>query len=401
LFVSALFSAAETALLSLGKIRIRHMVEEEVKNSELVSKIVENKNKLLGTILIGNNASNIAGSAIATSLAIHIQDRNAVLIGTIVMTIAVLIFAEIIPKSIAAQNPEKVSLTLARLISIMIAILNPVVVVLTHITNFIIKLFGGRILIQQPFITEEELKTIVNVSREEGVLEIEETEMINNVFEFGDLITKDVMIQRMDIVALDIEATYDEIIEIFKEERFSRMPVYSETMDDIVGILYVKDLILYDGTKEQFNIDNFIRDPHYTYEFKKIAELLREMKKIRTHMSIVLDEYGGVAGMVTIEDLIEEIVGEIEDEYDEEVAEIEFIKEGEYVAEGSARIEIVNEIIGTSIESEEFDSIGGFLIGELGRFPETDELIKYNDMEFIVEEIDKNRIKKIRIFLKS
>ena len=248
--------------------------------------------------------------------------------------------------------------------------------------------------------TEEELKAMVNVSHEEGVLEMEEREIINNVFQFGDMQAKEAMIQRLDMVAIDIEDSYDEIIELFKSEKLSRLPVYQESIDDIVGILNIKDIIfLSDEEIENFDIKDYVREAFFTYEFKKITQLLEEMKKEKTQMAIVVDEYGGTAGLLTIEDLVEVIVGDIDDEYDEEEEEIVKINDNEYLVEGSTKISDVNEQLGINLESEEFDSIGGFIIGYLKRIPEENEIIEVEDVKFKVESIDKNRINKIRIFV--
>ncbi|WP_099190776.1 HlyC/CorC family transporter [Tepidibacter mesophilus] len=396
--ISSFFSASETALMSLSKIKIRHMKEENVKGADVVSKLIENPNKLLGAILVGNNVVNIGASAIATSLFIGLFKENGAVIATAFMTILVLIFGEITPKSLAAQNSESVSLKVSKIISIVVVMLSPIVFVFNYLSKFIITLFGGNPDAHQPFITEEELRTMVDVSHEEGVLEVEEKEMIQNVFEFGDLQAKDAMIQRTDVVGIDVEDTYDEIVEKFQQDHFSRMPIYEESIDDIIGILNVKDLAFVDKDRDTFDIRKYMRDPYYTFEFKKITELFQEMRQEKVHMAIVLDEYGGTAGIITIEDLIEEIVGDIEDEYDEEDDEIKIVNENEYIIDGSTRINIVNETIGTDIESEEFESIGGVLIGKLGRLPEEGEEVKFDNTKFIVESLDKNRIKSIRLF---
>jgi putative hemolysin len=396
--LSAFFSASETALMSLSKIRLRHMVDEKVKGANKVDKLVENPSKLLGTILVGNNIVNIAASAFATAIAISIFKDKGVVIATVAMTILVLIFGEITPKSLAAQNSEKVSLGVAGPISIMIIIFKPIVAVTTFVANGFIRLLGGKINKNQPYITEDELKTIVDVSEEEGVLEIEEKEMIYNVFEFGDLQVKDVMVQRVDIVALEVKSTFEEVMEVIKREQFSRIPIYRETIDDIVGILNVKDLVMFRHENGDFSLEKYMREPCYTFEFKKITDLFREMKKDRIHLAVVLDEYGGTVGIVTLEDLVEEIVGDISDEYDEDENEIDVVKEDEYIVSGSVRIDEINDLIGTSIESEEFDSVGGFIIGQLGRFPEAAEAVEYNSIKFVIEDIDKNRIKKVRIY---
>lgn len=396
---SAFFSASETALMSLSKIRTRYMQDEGVKGAKLVSSLIENPNKLLSSILVGNNVVNIAATSISTSLFIGLMGEKGVALATAVMTVLVLIFGEITPKTIAANNSEKVSLLVSKPIKAIIFILRPIVWIFNIITNIIFKLFGITNKGAKSFITEEELKTMVNVSHEEGVLEMEEREIINNVFEFGDMQAKNAMVQRIDMVAIDMEDSYDEIIQVFKTEKLSRMPVYEETIDDIVGILNIKDIIfLSDEEIESFDIKNYMREPFFTYEFKKITQLLEEMKLEKSQMAIVVDEYGGTSGLLTIEDLVEVIVGDIEDEYDEEEDEIQVIKEDEYIVDGSTKIGDVNELIGVNLESEEFDSIGGFIIGHLSRLPEENEVIEVDNIRFCIESIEKNRIKKIRIY---
>ncbi|WP_346916164.1 hemolysin family protein [Clostridium sp.] len=397
IMLSSFFSASETALMSISKIRVRHMAEENIKGANRVKELVDNPSSLLASILVGNNVVNIASSSLATVLAINLIGSRGVAISTILMTIIVLIFGEITPKTLASQNSEQVSLRVANPIFIVSKMLKPVVIITTTISNFFIKLLGGKSDSNKPFITEDELKTIVDVSEEEGILNLEEKDMIHNVFQFGDLYAKDVMVQRVDIIALDIEESLDKIISVIKEEGFSRIPIYSDTIDNIVGILNVKDIIFMEDTKN-FTLKNYMREITYTYEFRKVTELFKDMNKNRQHMVVVLDEYGGTVGIVTIEDLIEEIVGDISDEYDDEEPEIYVVKEDEYIVGGSIRIEDINELIGTSIESEEFDSIGGFIIGVLGRFPNINEEISYSNYRFIIEDIDRNRIKKIRIY---
>nr|WP_295762237.1 hemolysin family protein [uncultured Intestinibacter sp.] len=397
---SGFFSASETSLMSLSKIRIRYMEEEGVKGAKLVSSLIEKSSDLLSSILVGNNVVNIAATSVSTSLFINIFGDGGVAIATAVMTVLVLIFGEITPKTIAANSPEKIAVIVSKPISIIMKITKPIVWVFNLLTGIIFKIMGIENDGVKPFITEEELKAMVNVSHEEGVLEIEEREIINNVFQFGDMQAKEAMIQRLDMIAVNIEDSYDEIIELFKSEKLSRLPVYQESIDDIVGILNIKDIIfLSDEEIQNFNIKNYVREAFFTYEFKKITQLLEEMKKEKSQMAIVVDEYGGTAGLLTIEDLVEVIVGDIDDEYDEEEEEIVKVSDNEYLVEGSTKISDVNEQIGINFESDEFDSIGGFIIGYLKRIPEENELIEVGNVKFSVESIDKNRINKIRIFV--
>ena len=397
---SGFFSASETALMSLSKIKMRHMEEDGVKGAKLVSTLIEDSNRLLTSILIGNNIVNIAATSITTSLFTAMLGAQGVAIATGLMTVLVLIFGEITPKTISANNPEKASLVVAKPIKFFVTILTPIVWIFNIITKVIFKLFGVDDKGVKPFITEEELKTMVNVSHEEGLLEMEEREIINNVFEFGDMQAKEAMVQRLDIVAIDMEDSYEEIIDLFKTEKLSRMPVYEETIDDIIGILNIKDIIfLSDEEIENFDIKKYMREAFFTYEFKKITQLLEEMKKDKSQMAIVVDEYGGTAGLITIEDLVEVIVGDIEDEYDEEEDEIQVINSNEFLVEGSTKISDVNEVLGIELESEEFDSIGGYIIGYIKHIPEENEVIEVDGIKFNIESVDKNRIKKIRIML--
>lgn len=395
---SAFFSASETALTSLSKIRLRNMVEEKIKNADKIAALVDDPNRLLSSILVGNNLVNNGASALTTALAIQLFHGNSggAGVATIVITIIILIFGEITPKTIAAQKAEKVALIVVNIIAFCVAIFRPVVAVLNVVTGGLIKLCGCNPDEKSPLITEAELKTIVNVSHEEGVLELEERTMINNVFDFGDSKAKDVMTPRTDIMAVPLDVTYEEYVRLVKEEGFSRMPVYGENLDDILGILYVKDVFFL--TEEEFSAEKYMREPLFTYESKPTAELLAEMKNSRLAVAIVLDEYGGTAGLVTMEDMIEEIVGEIADEYDDEGEEIEVIKDNEFVVDGSTRLEDFNEMVGTELESDEVDTIAGYILLLLGNFPKCGQEIETNGLRIVVEEMEKNRIEKIHVY---
>ena len=393
---SAFFSASETALTSLSKIRLRNMLDDKVKNADAVAKATSNPARLLSTILIGNNFVNIFASSIATAIAMSIDPVRGAGVATVIMTVVVLIFGEITPKTLASQNSEKISLRFARPINVIVVLLKPLVTVMNIITGAILKLFGADSSKNAPLITEAELKTMVDVSHEEGVIEKDKREMINNVFDFGESKAKDVMTPRTDIEAVKSDISRDDLIRFFKDERFSRAPVYGEDIDDIIGIVYFKDVVFSD--EKDFDIKKYMREPFFTYESKSTSDLFKIMRTKRIPVAIVLDEYGGTSGLVTLEDLVEEIVGEISDEYDEDEDDIEVVKEDEYIIDGSTHIDDVNEMIGTNIESEDFDTIGGFVIGVLGRFPQKGEKVEYDGIKFVIEEIDKNRIEKLRIY---
>lgn len=398
LFLSAMFSASETALTSLSDIRVRQMTEDKVRGIDRVNKLLSDPNKLLSSILIGNNVVNIGASSLMTSLAIDLFGNTGVGIATGIMTLLILIFAEITPKSLAAQNAEKFSLNLSGFVYLNMVLVTPVSLILSKITGSLIKLLGGDVEKNRKYITHEELKTIVKVSHKEGVLEGEERDMIQNVFEFRDSHASDVMIPRADMVAMDINLPKEEMIDIISGKKYSRIPVYEGNVDNIIGILHLKDLIFL-GKEDlaTINFRDYLRKPHFTYSFKPIKDLFPKMKKERIHMAIVIDEYGGTEGIVTLEDLIEQIVGNIEDEYDSFIRQIEKISEDEYLVDGNIKIEEINRLLDVDLESDDYDTIAGFVIGLINRFPKLHEQVQYANLIFIAEHIDKNRIDKVRI----
>lgn len=398
LALSAFFSSSETALLSYNKIKMRRMVDEGIKGAKTVSKVTEDSGKMLSVILIGNNLVNIGASSIATSLAISIFQSKGVGIATAIMTILIIIFSEITPKTIASQNSESIALKVATPIYLISKILSPIAKLFNIVANALVKLLGGEVNKEEPSITEEELKTIVDVGQEEGVFEQDEKEMIYNVFDFADLHVKDIMVQRIDIKAVDVNTTYDELIEIFETEQFSRMPVYEESIDKVVGIINIKDLFFAKNIEQNFDIRSYMRKPYFTFEYKMADELFKEVSKNRTHMVIVVDEYGGTAGLITLEDLIEEILGEIEDEYDDYEEDIQDIGDGQFLINANTKIEDVNEALNLDLVSKQYDSIGGFMIEELGHIPELNETVKHNDITIKACDIDKNRVLKVKIF---
>lgn len=398
LFLSGFFSASETALVSLSKIRLRSMVDEGVKNAKLIEKVLSNQSKLISTILVGNNLVNIGASALATSFTIKVFGDKWIGVVTGILTFLVLIFGEITPKTFSTQKSESVCIWVIKPIALCCFIFTPIVAVLNVITGFIFKIMGCDFNKKIPTITESEFMTMVNVGHEEGVLEVDEREMISNVMGFGDSDAKDIMTPRTAIVGVEINSTYEEVLKVFKEEQFSRLPVYKENIDDIVGIISFKDCMISADIKN-FNISKIMRKPYFTYESKSCSELFSVMRTKSLSMAVILDEYGGTSGIVTLEDLLEEIVGEISDEYDDEIEEIKVIRDNEYIVEGSTKISDVNDMIGTNFESEDFDSIGGYVVGVIGRFPEKGETIEEKDVKFIIEETGRNRIEKIRILI--
>ncbi|OOB79462.1 MAG: hemolysin [Epulopiscium sp. Nuni2H_MBin001] len=396
---SAFFSMSETALMSITKIDVRHMVSQNVKGAKLLEKLIDDPSKLLGSILVGNNLVNIGASSFATVVATNIFGSAGVGIATGLMTLFVLIFGELTPKSIATKNPQKVSLWVSKPIYLVVIIVSPIVKILMAIANVLIRLLGGESDANQAFITAEKLKTIVTVSHEEGIIEKEEKEMIHNVFNFGDSYAKDVMIPRTDMIAIDIEATYSDVIDLFKEHQFSRMPVYEDSYDNIVGLLHIKDLLMNTIDPDAFKISSILREAYFIHEYSMIDKLFNELRLKKTGMAFVVDEYGGTSGLITVEDLIEEIVGDIDDEYDLHNEDFAKIGNSEYLMTGAYRISDVNEKTGLHLVSKEFDSIGGYVIGLLDRFPDTGEAITVGNITFVVEVTDNKRINTVRIIM--
>ncbi len=398
LALSAFFSASETALTSINRIRLKSMVEQKVKGADTVEKVIESPDKLLSSILVGNNAANVSISSLSTALIISVFKGNsaAISIGAVIVTIVILIFSEITPKTVAANHPEKISLLVAKPIKLLITLLTPIVVILGFITGVLVKAFGGK-RDNAVTVTETEIKTMVDVSHKEGIIETDEKIMINNVFEFGDNTAKDIMTPRTDIVSISSEASYEDIMETFKSERFSRVLVYEDDVDHIIGILFFKDFIFCDMSSDNFNIQKILRPAFFSYENKPISRLFSEMRVQGIPIAVILDEYSGTSGIVTIEDLVEEIVGDISDEDDEEDEDFEVVTDDEYLVDGGMKIDDFNDMAGSEFESPDYESIGGFVLGQFGHIPKEGEKLVYGNYSFLVEKMDKNRIDTLRV----
>ncbi len=396
LILSAFFSSAETALTTSNKIRLRSMAEEGNKRAKKVLEITDDSGKMLSAILIGNNIVNLSSASIATTLATKIFGNAGAGIATGILTILVLIFGEISPKTFATIHADNISLAYAGIISWLMKILTPAIFLINKLAMGFLILLRVDASNAQNTMTEDELRTIVDVSHEEGVIETEEREMINNVFDFGDAQAKEVMVPRIDMTFADINSTYQELLEIFRENKYTRLPVYEDSTDNVIGIINMKDLLLYED-KEQFSIRNILRKPYYTYEHKNTAELLIEMRKSSINIAIVLDEYGATAGLITLEDLLEEIVGEIRDEYDmDEEDPIQKISDSEYLVQGSLNLNDLCNMLNLELISEDYDTIGGYMIGLLDHLPSVGESIPTPEGVFLrVEDMEKNRINKI------
>lgn len=386
-------------MTTVNKIRIRSLAEEGSKRAKTVLKITDDSGKMLSAILIGNNIVNLSAASLTTSLAYRLGG-SMVAVCNAALTVAILLFGEITPKTMATIHAEKMSLLYAGIINFFITIATPVIFLINGLSRGFLMLLRVDPNARNNTMTETELRTIVDVSHEDGVIESDEKEMIYNVFDLGDAKAKDVMVPRVHVTFADINSTYKELIEIFREDKFTRLPVFEETTDNVVGTINMKDLLLFDNTKE-FHVKDILREAYFTYEYKNISELLVEMRQASFNIAVVLDEYGETAGLITLEDLLEEIVGEIHDEYDEN--EEDFIQEIsplEYMIEASMNLDDLNDRLDLDFESEDYDSLGGFIIERLDRFPEIgDSVVTEDGIKLIIESLDKNRIESVHMYL--
>ena len=399
LMLSGFFSSAETALTTVNQIRIRNLAEDGNKRAKKVIKVTGNSGKMLSAILIGNNIVNVAAASLTTSLAYSLGG-SFVAVASGIITVLILIFGEITPKTLATIHAEKISLVYAPVIDFFMKIMTPVIFVINGLSMIVLYILRVDPNDKNRAMTENELRTIVDVSHEDGVIEQQEKEMIYNVFDLGDARAKDVMVPRVHVTFADVNSTYDELIEIFREDKYTRLPVYEETTDNVVGTINMKDLLLYKNTKE-FNIRDILREAYFTYEYKAISELLVEMRQASFNIAIVLDEYGETSGLITLEDILEEIVGEIHDEYDENEEDyVKKIGEREYIVEGSLNLEDFNDRLDLEFTSDDYDSLGGFIIEHLDRLPIAgDSVTTPEGVQLIVDKLDKNRIEKVHVYL--
>ncbi|EPD55567.1 hypothetical protein HMPREF1215_02438 [Coprococcus sp. HPP0074] len=402
ILLSALFSSAETSLTTSNKLKIQSLADQGSKRARILLKISEDSGKMLSAILIGNNLVNNAATALTTSLIIQLFGNSAVGIATGVITLLILIFGEISPKTLATIHSEKMALLYAPLIHFLMKIFTPVIFIVNKLSMGVLFLLRVNPDQKVNTMTEHELRTIVDVSHEDGVIESEEKEMIYNVFDMGDAKAKDIMVPRVHVTFADINSTYDELIEIFREDKFTRLPIYEETTDNVVGTINMKDLLLYNyNDKKEFHVRDILREAYFTYEYKSISELLVEMRQASINIAIVLDEYGETAGLITLEDLLEEIVGEIHDEYDENEEEfVRQINDREYIIEGSMNLDDLNDSLGLNLSSEDYDSLGGFIIEHLDRLPEQgDELTTDDGIRLVVDALQKNRVESVHLYI--
>ena len=394
---SAFFSSSETALTSLNVFKIRQMEDNGVENSSLVRRLTDDIGKVLTTILIGNNIVNIVTTTIATIFFTDLLGSSGAVVSTIILTLTILIFGEVTPKNIATSSSEKLALKVAKPIKFFDFILKPLSFFLQAITNFLTKIIIGENSQKGDLVTEEDLKTIVDVSEEQGVINDQESEIINNVFEFGDSDVEDIMTARTNMEAIAVDMEDKELKDFLKNCKHSRIPVYGKSIDNIIGILHMKDIVAFIAEDKDLNIEEMVRPAFYVYDNMHIFDLFKSMRGENVSLAIVIDEYGGTSGIVTIEDIVEELVGEIEDEYDTHLETILKINDKEYLVNPSIHINDFNDYFDTDIEQIKNDSIGGYLIDNLGRIPKLGDAIEVSGIKMSVLQIDRYKLEMLKV----
>ncbi|OGB87373.1 hypothetical protein A3H38_05135 [candidate division WOR-1 bacterium RIFCSPLOWO2_02_FULL_46_20] len=401
LTLSAIFSAAETALTSLSHIRVSRMVEQQLAGAKLVQRLKKRPSDFLAIILIGNNLVTIAAAAIATSISIGFVEARglghvglAVGIATGIMTLLILVFGEITPKTVALRNAERLSLWVAPIIIGLQILLRPVAYLIGFFCWPFIFIFGGKAPEKGPFITEEEIRLILTAGESEGVIEREEREMITSIFEFGETVAREVMTPRPDITAAEPNRTIDEIKNIILDSGHSRIPIYEGNLDNVIGLIYAKDLLKFEQEK---GLRDFLRPVIIIPETKKVSELLHEMQAARTHLAVIVDEFGMTSGVVTLEDLIEEIVGEIHDEFEREERMVDKLDDGSFIVDGRLSLKDLNDRLQLNLPEKKYDTIGGFVFGQLGRAPSVGGTVKFENHKISVERVLRRRITRVKI----
>jgi len=414
MIVNAFLATARSALINVRKARLRQLIEEGVGSARTAERLAENASRLLATTQLGMMLTSFfAGGVVAVVSAPPLADVMQPLLGeashpvafvlvVFLAAIIMLIFAELVPETIAVQYSERLALWLARPLAIIAVLAMPMVHLMVWLSNLVSRMFGAEPRSEMPFVTEEEIKTLVDAGEEEGVIQEEEKDMIYSIFELGDTLAREVMIPRIDLVALDVRTHMLEALDTIMEAGHSRIPVYEETIDNVQGLLYAKDLLPYlrEG-RTDVPLKSILRQAYFIPETKKASDLLPDLQQRRVHMAVVVDEYGGVAGLVTIEDLLEEIVGEIQDEYDTEEPFVEFVTDNVYVFDARVDLDDLNRLMDASLPTDDSDTLGGFIYSALGKVPAVGDQVVFGDMDFTVQSVTGRRIKKVRVERRS
>jgi len=398
-FSSSFLMAAETGMMAASRFKLRHLASSGLKRALLAIKILEHPEKLLGTILIGNNLVQAALSALITAISLEWFGERGILYATFIIAVVTLFFCELVPKSYSSRHPEKVTLWLAWPTYFWLILFTPVVKIVTFFSNAILRLMGAGEMASAPSLSEDELKTIIRMGEEEGVVPKEKRRILHRVLEMSDLFVREVMVPRVKIKAIEVDTSLKDVVAFFKEAGFSRMPVYKDTLDNIVGVVHVKDVMNYWDSEKPFSLTQIMRKPFYIPDSAKAERLLEEFRKNRSHIAIIVDEYGGIEGLATMEDILEEIVGEIQDEHDEEADKVIELTDGSALIDGSATIKEVNERLNLDLSEDLDTTIGGFVMTIVGRIPNEREAITHNGIKFTVERVVGRRVARIRLHM--
>lgn len=398
----AILASAESSFIAVNKIRIRSLMEKGDIRAKAVQKLLDEHDKLFSAVILSGNLFTIFATSIGTALALRYFGEDGIIIATIIMTFLTVVFGELAPKTFAVTYSEKVSLLLAKPVVFYIRLISPLVWIFKVTSNLIIRMLGGKKKPVSPFVTEEEIKTMINIGEEEGTLEEEEKQMLHKVFEFGDKVVTEAMVPRTEIVSISDDSTVGDALKLVLEEGYSRYPVVKENIDSVTGILYVKDIVkqMAQGKIENYTpITGIVREAYYIPENKMVTELLDEMQKNKFQIAIVMDEYGGTAGLITLEDIMEEIVGGLQDEFEamEGEKEVEIIDERTSIVAGQTGLDEINELVGSELVSEDFHTIGGFVFGLFKRLPKVGEQVRYHNLRFLILEMEDRKISKVKI----
>jgi CBS domain containing-hemolysin-like protein len=399
----ALLSCSEVAFISLNRIRLRHLIEKGDQNAKIAQKIRDEHDRFFSAVILSGNLFTVLATSVGTAVSFSYLGKDVgIIIATIVMTMLTVIFGELAPKTFAVSHAEKISLALARPMEMYIKIISPLSFIFNTLSNFLIRLFGGEVKPAPQLLTEDEMKAMIRIGEEEGTIEKEEKEMLHNIFEFGDKKVTEAMVPRTEIAAISEDAAVADILSLVSKEGYSRYPVIKETVDNITGLLYVKDIVRKMAEEEvppQSRIKNFVRDAYYIPESKMVTALLDDMQKDKFQIAIVVDEHGGTAGLITLEDIMEEIVGSLQDEFEaiEAEKEVEVVDESTFVVSGSTGIDEINELVGVELDDEEFHTIGGFIFGLFGHLPKVGEQLRYHELRFLILDMEGKKIEKIKV----
>ncbi len=398
LLLSAFFSSAETALTTVSSVRVRMLIDEGNKRALTLDKVLDNKSKMLSTILIANNIVNLSASALATIFTQNVFGNIYASIGVGILTLVIIVFGEIIPKTAAHIQAEKYSLRYVRIINSLMILFTPIIFVLNIFSKGFLSIFRIKTDQKDVSITEDEVKTIMDMGQEEGIFENDTVDIVKNIFDFGDTTAKDIMVPKVEVTMVSADATYAEVIEAIHDGKHTRIPVYKDNDDHVIGILNIKDLIINQINESNFNMSELIREPYFTIATKDLDDLLSELKNEDAGMAIVLDEYGAVDGIITLEDILEEIVGDLKDEFDEEEnLVVRQVGENEYIVEGSINLDDFNEELNTEIDSENYESLGGLIIEELDRVPKKGDSVTVDNCTLTVIKMEGNRIDYVKV----